>query len=309
MADKRRLGLPRLAAGNGDVAPFMQELEVQFGAATDLEDFERKAQMLNYVEHRAIFEGFNAHLWAPNSGRMLWMTQPAWPSSSWQILSSEYDTQASFYGVKKACEPVHVQLDLSSYEVDVVNATPAASRDLTLSAKVYSLDNKLLFEKSEKVEMGANALTPAFKLELASFLFQGMVFVRLALHDTTGKAISDNFYWLSGGESSYRGLNKLPPASLAASATATRDGDEIKIHVQLENRGTSAALANKVTPESASDGARILPVYLSDNYVSLLPGETRAIEVEYPATAAQGPARLEIRGWNLSTIAIPISNR
>ena len=125
----------------------------------------------------------------------------------------------------------------------------------------------------------------------------------------TGKAISDNFYWLGGGGSSYRGLNKLPPASLAASATATRDGDEIKIQVQLENRGTSAALANKLTLETASDGARILPVYLSDNYVSLLPGETRAIEIEYPAIAAPGPARLEIRGWNLSTIAIPISNR
>jgi len=296
-------------AGNGDVAPFMQELEIEFGAATDLEDFERKAQMLNYVEHRAIFEGFNAHLWAPNSGRMLWMTQPAWPSSSWQILSSDYDTQASFYGVKKACEPVHVQLDLSSYEVDVVNTTPAPSQDLTLSAKVYSLENKLLFENSQKLQVGGNALTPAFKLELAPFLSDGMVFVRLALKDTTGKAISDNFYWLGGGESSYRGLNKLPPASLAASAITTRDGDEIRIRVQLENRGTAAALANKLTLETASDRARILPVYLSDNYVSLLPGETRAIEIEYPATAAQGPARLEIRGWNLSTIAIPISNR
>jgi hypothetical protein len=101
-------------AGNGDIASFLLELETEFGAATDLEDFERKAQMLNYVEQRAIFEGFNAHLWAPNSGRMLWMTQPAWPSTSWQILSSDYDTQASFYGVKKACEPVHVQLDLSN---------------------------------------------------------------------------------------------------------------------------------------------------------------------------------------------------
>ena len=104
-------------SGNGDIAPFMKELEAEFGAGTSLEDFERKAQMLNYVEHRAIFEGMNAHLWAPNSGRMLWMTQPAWPSNMWQILSSDYDTQASFYGVKKACEPVHVQLDLSNYNV------------------------------------------------------------------------------------------------------------------------------------------------------------------------------------------------
>jgi hypothetical protein len=80
-------------------------------------------------------------------------------------------------------------------------------------------------------------------------------------------------------------------------ASATRDGEQIKIHVQLENRGTSAALANKLTLKTASDGRGVLPAYLSDNYVSLLPEETRAIEIEYPATAAQGPARLEIRGW------------
>jgi hypothetical protein len=296
-------------AGNGDVAPFMQELETEFGAATDLEDFERKAQMLNYVEHRAIFEGFNAHLWAPNSGRLLWMTQPAWPSSSWQILSSDYDTQASFYGVKKACEPVHVQLDLVSYEVDVVNTTVAPVQDASLSAKVYSLENKLLLENNQKVQAGANALTPGFKLELASLLSAGTVLVRLALNDATGKAISDNFYWLGGGEASYRPLNRLPPASVSTTASATRDGDEIKVHVQIENRGAAAALANKLTLENASDGTRILPAYLSDNYVSLLPGETRTIEIAYPADAAQGPPRLEIRGWNLASSVVPISNR
>jgi hypothetical protein len=296
-------------AGNGDVAPFMQEVETEFGAATDLEDFERKAQMLNYVEHRAIFEGFNAHLWAPNSGRLLWMTQPAWPSSSWQILSSDYDTQASFYGVKKACEPIHVQLDLSNYEVDVVDTTVAPMPDGSLSARVYSLENKLLFENTQKVQVGANALTPGFKLDLAPLLSTGMVFVRLALNDAAGTPISDNLYWLNGGESSYRPLNRLPPASVSVTATATKDGDEIKIHVQLENRGASAALANKLTLEAASDGARILPAYLSDNYVSLLPGESRNIEIEYPASAAPGPARLAIRGWNLATTTIPISNR
>jgi len=295
-------------AGNGDVAPFMQEVETEFGAATDLEDFERKAQMLNYVEHRAIFEGFNAHLWTPNSGRLLWMTQPAWPSSSWQILSSDYDTQASFYGVKKACEPIHVQLDLSNYEVEVVNTTVAPMPDGLLSARVYSLENKLLFENTQKVQVSANALTRGLKLDLAPFLATEMVLVKLALNDAAGKAISDGLYWLNGGDS-YRQLNRLPPASVSATASATKDGDEIKIHVQLENRGPSAALANKLTLEAAADGARILPAYLSDNYVSLLPGESRTIEIEYPASAAQGSARLAIRGWNLAPTVIPISNQ
>ena len=113
--------------GNGRIEPFMRKIEQEFGAGTSLEDFERKAQMLSYNEHRAIFEGFNQHLWTPNSGRMLWMTQPAWPSNMWQIFNSDYDTPGSFYGVQKACEPVHVQLDLSDYTVAAVNTTPVAS--------------------------------------------------------------------------------------------------------------------------------------------------------------------------------------
>src|ERR1700688_2280517 len=52
-----------------------------------------------------------------------------------------------------------------------------------------------------------------------------------------------------------------------------RNGETIRIRVQLQNNGTSVALQNRVTLLSARDGTRILPAYLSDNYVSLLPGE------------------------------------
>jgi hypothetical protein len=211
--------------------------------------------------------------------------------------------------VKKACEPVHVQLDLSNFEADVVNTTLASLQDVSLSAKVYSLENKLLLENSQKLQASANALTPGFKLDLSPLFSSGIVFVKLTLNDATGKAIADNFYWVGAESASYRQLNKLPPASLSASATATPDGEEVRVDVKIENRGASAAVANKLTLENAADGTRILPAYLSDDYFSLLPGETRTIEIQYPAKAAQGPAKLEIRGWNLSTIAVPIPNR
>ncbi len=55
-------------SGNGEIEPFMKEVETEFGAGTSLADFEKKAQMLQYVTHRAIFEGMDQHLWAPNSG-------------------------------------------------------------------------------------------------------------------------------------------------------------------------------------------------------------------------------------------------
>jgi hypothetical protein len=176
-------------SGNGDVAPFMAELDAEFGAPTGLPDFERKAQMLNYVDHRAIFEGFNAHLWAPNSGRMLWMTQPAWPSTMWQILSHDYDTQASFYAVKKACEPVHIQLNLSNYKVAIANTTPQAMQALTAIANVYSLQNKLLASQSHPIDAAADSLTPGFQLDMARLLASGMVFVDLELKNGSGQLV------------------------------------------------------------------------------------------------------------------------
>ncbi len=294
-------------SGNGDMAPFMAQMQAEFGAPLSLEDFERKAQILDYVDHRAIFEGMNAHLWSPNSGRLLWMTQPAWPSNTWQILNADYDTQSSFYAVKKACEPLHVQLDLSNFNVAVVNTTNDPHAALLLSASVYSLENKLLFHREEKRDAGADALTDGFRLELAPLLSsEGIVLVNLELRNSSGEIVSRNFYWLGADNASYRRLNRLPPASLSATAKSTHAGDDIRVQVELRNTGTTVSLANKLTLLNAADGSRILPAYYTDNYVSLLPGESRQIEIEYAAKSANGPAQLALRGWNLAKQVVPV---
>ena len=287
-------------SGNGDMAPFMAEIQSEFGAATGLEDFERKAQMLNYVNHRAIFEGMNAHLWTPNSGRMLWMTQPAWPSTTWQILSSDYDTQASFYGTKKACEPVHVQLNLATYSVDVINTTATALPGLTVSAKVYSLANALLFQAKEQKDAPADSATGSLKLDLAPLLAQGMVIVKLELLDASGKTVSQNLYWLGAESSSYRELTRLAAAQLKMSVSESAVDGKGKVTVELTNPGTVVSLSNKLTLVSSKDKVRILPAYYSDNYISLLPGETRRIEIEYPASAGKDGAEVMLRGWNVA---------
>lgn len=295
-------------SGNGDMAPFMAQIQAEFGAPANLEDFERKAQMLNYVDHRAIFEGMNAHLWAPNSGRLLWMTQPAWPSNTWQILTSDYDTQASFYGVKKACEPLHVQLDLSNYNVAVVNTTNDSQIGLLVSASVFSLDNKLLLHHEEKKDAKADAVADGFKLDLAPLLLpDAVVLVKLELRSSSGEMVSDNFYWLGAKSASYRRLNRLAASSLSVTAKSTRSGADIHVRVELRNTGTVISLADKLTLLNASDGSRILPSYYNDNYVSLLPGESRQIEIVYPAKSADGPAQLAIRGWNLVKQTVPVA--
>jgi beta-galactosidase/beta-glucuronidase len=292
--------------GNGAAEPFMHQIETEFGAPTSLQDFERKAQMLNYVDHRAIFEGMNAHLWAPNSGRLLWMTQPAWPSNMWQILSSDYDTQASFYGTKKACEPLHVQLDLSNYNVAVINTTIDAAPGLTLSARAYSLDNKLLLSKDLTLDAAADAMTPAFQFELQPLLKHAVVVVKLDLKNAGGQIVSSNLYWLAGEDSDYRAMSHLPQTLVTATASATHSNGELLVHVHLQNSGSTVAFANKLTLENGADDSRILPAYYSDNYVSLLPGEAADVTIAAPESQVHGGAKLGLRGWNAATTSVSV---
>jgi hypothetical protein len=297
-------------SGNGDNGPFLAQIQTEFGAATSLEDFERKAQMLNYVDHRAMFEGMNAHLWAPNSGRMLWMTQPAWPSNYWEILSHDYDTQASFYGVKKACEPLHVQLDLSNYGVTVVNTTTDSLKGLTVAANVYSLENRLLLHNEQPFDAPADSSTNGTSLNLAPLFSNGVLLVKLELKDGGGKLLSDNFYWLAADSASYRQLNKLPAASVVVTEMADEAmGAASQKTVRIENRGKSAALEIKLTLVDSESGARILPAYYSDNYVSLLPGESRTISVGYRSSPGQGTPQLTVRGWNVPSGTLKVAEK
>jgi len=293
-------------SGNGDMVPYMAEMEKEFGAATSLEDFERKAQMLDYVQHRAIFEGMNAHLWAPNTARLLWMSQPAWPSTTWEILSADYDTQSSYYAVKKASEPVHVQLDPTNYTVEIANSLPTTITGLTVHAKAYSLDNKVVAEYEEKKD-APSGVTTGQALDLAQYLKDGVVFVKLELRDAGSKLISDNFYWLGGQSADYRKLNRLPEAKLAVTTQSKTEKDEVHIQVRIENTGAGAAIETKLTLLKNDGKTRVLPAYYSDNYISLLPGESKEIEIAAPASAAKNGLALGLRGWNVAEKVISVS--
>jgi hypothetical protein len=280
----------------------MRTLDTQFGAATSLEDFERKAQMMNYVDYRAIFEGFAAHLWTQNSGRLIWMTHPSWPSNHWQMYSADYDTQASYYGVKKACESLHVQMNLPDYALAVVNTTRSDQSGLVVRSRVLSLSNVLIGERIDHVDAAANATTALAPLELSEPLAkQGVVLVILTLSDANGRVLSENSYWPSADEASLQRLNRLAAQPVRMSAHAAREGEESLLRVTLEDRGASPVLSAKLTLLDAQ-GERILPAYYSDNYLTLLPGEPRQITIRYPENARA--ARVALRGWNARPMSV-----
>ncbi len=289
-------------SGNGEVAPYLAHMDTEFGAATAFKDFVRKAQMLDYAGHRAIFEGFAAHLWQPNSGRLIWMTQPAWPSTEWNFLSWDYDTQSSFYGTMKACEPIHAQLNFADNSVDLINL--GAARSLMVRVRVVGLDGKVLSDHSNQILAAENNRTPVAKPDLDALAAGHAVFVELDVADPSGAPISNNFYWWAKEEASLRELNALPPATLTASAAAPAGSGERHVNVTVKNSGPTAAVLVKLTLEDAATGKRILPAYYSDNYISLLPGDERTVTIAFPAGQAQ--PQIALRGWNLTAQTIAV---
>ena len=280
----------------------MKTMDTEFGAPTSLEDFERKAQMIDYAAHRAIFEGFTAHLWEPNSARLIWMTQPAWPSTEWNFLGSDYDTQSSFYGTQKACESVHAQLNLDDGSVDLINLNDA--RSFKVRTLVIGLDGKTLSDQTNQVLAVADARTTVGKLDLEKLAQGHAVLIRLNVADASGTWVSDNFYWWAKEDASLRELNNLPNATLTTTASAGASVSEHTATVRIKNSSTTPALLIKLILKDAQTGQRILPAYYSQNYLSLLPGEETTVRIQFPGNSVQ-PA-IGMRGWNLAASTIEV---
>lgn len=286
--------------GNGDTRTFMAALATMFGPGTSLADFERKAQMMNLETHKAMYEGLMAHLWTKNTGRLLWMTHPAWPSNAWQIYSSDYDTHAAFYGAKKATEPLHIQMNLPDYRLAVVNTGQAERPGLTATTLVTDLGGRELFRRTDAVDAPANAVANLPVLPLGSlFAANPMLLVSLRLADAAGTVVSENFYWQGQAPGDYQALNTMPVVPVTATLSAPAiDGRDRLVVASLRNDTATPALAVKLTLVDA-DGQRILPALYTDNYVSLLPGEGTSVTIRYPAAHMATPA-VTVRGWNVA---------
>ncbi|MFR6634907.1 MAG: hypothetical protein ACLUQ6_09050 [Alistipes onderdonkii] len=56
-----------------------------------------------------MYEGWQHHMWDDATGIMTWMSQPAYPSLVWQTYDYYLDPTGAYWGIRKACEPVHIQ--------------------------------------------------------------------------------------------------------------------------------------------------------------------------------------------------------
>lgn len=283
----------------GDKYPGM--LTARFGAWHNLREFSRESQLACYESHQAMFEGRFARLFNPCTGVLAWMSNPSQPSFVWQFYSYDLEPIAALYGVRKACETIHLQLNRNDDHLALVNQSPVPVVGLKARVRLIDLNGRTLVDRTLDAAAPASAARDLGGVEYPAGA--GVHFVRLDLTDSGGRLVSENFYWrgAASAPNDLRDLNKLATVKLDLKAARHDSGGKCLIDVTVSNPSSTVALMAHLQLRRRS-GARVLPVYYDDNYVSLLPGESRIVAIEAATKDLYGePALVVVDGWNVTT--------
>jgi hypothetical protein len=302
-------------ARNGAQSPqsYQAAIEDRLDTSGDLDTFTTKAQVVNYENARAMFEAWNSALWDNASGLLLWMSHPAWYSTVWQTYDYDLDVNGFYHGARKACEPVHVQLRPADGQITAVNHTTGALKGVQVTATAYDLlGNRLAEPATATVDVGVSA-TADGPVSAWTDDLPALHLLRLELTGSDGTRLSDNTYWRYRQTSDLRGLNDLAQTRVSVGSITSvkpsadpsgRPGKKADtggaLTAVLRNTGTTTAAMVRVSLRDSRTDARVLPAYVSDNYLWLLPGEQRTVTAQWPhATVGGARPRIVVEGYNV----------
>ncbi len=286
---------------HGNQAPqtYVAAIEARLGTVRDLDDLAAKAQFVNYENSRAMFEAWSAHLWDDASGLMLWMSHPAWHSTVWQTYDYDFDVNGLYYGSRKACEALHVQADpTSGWKVTAVNHTARPVNGTTVTARAYDLDGKQLgAATTARLDLPSSTAVPSFSADFGAGL-PDFHLLRLTLADGRGRTLSENTYWRYRTPAAMQALNKARATRTSTVlGPVTGSGGRRQFTATVRNTGSAVAAMVRLSLLD-EHGERVLPTLYGDNYLWLLPGETREVTVSWPEYALTGRPVLKVGGYN-----------
>ena len=277
-------------------ASFNALISKGFGDLQDAREFTTLAQWQNFDGYRAMYESTNHD----RQGLLIWMSHAAWPSMVWQTYDYYFEPTAAYFGVKKACEPLHVQWNALTDSVEIVNRTAVEQRNLVVEVQLFNKNGREMTCEDHIISVNPDETRPAVPIpNLTSLLATEKVgFLRLRLTNSEGNAVlSENTYVCGSETGNYQALKSLPQAALKVEKTAL---SPTKFLVTLRNESPHPALMLRLNLK-ADDGEQILPVIYSDNYFHLMPGEQQTVSIEWNERDARGrQAVVEVSGYNVA---------
>jgi exo-1,4-beta-D-glucosaminidase len=311
--------------GFKDLSHFEGAMDAIYGAPPNFADYELKAQAMAYDSERAMFEAYSRNKYG-TTGVIQWMLNNGWPSLIWHLYDYYLQPAGGYFGVRKACEPLHVQYSYDDRSVVVVNSQYKDFSGLTVKAALYDFGLHQRFSRQAKVDVASDGVVRVLTIPETTFdPVSPVYFVDLTLANRAGRIVSRNFYWLSPKQDTYEwvkttykftpvtsfedltALQKLPKAQLTASANEEPVAGSPGVRVDLRNASSHLAFQVHLAIRPKGGDSEILPVFWDDNYIELMPGESREITARYLSPQAlKGAPELIVSGWNVGTRTIPV---
>ncbi|MBL7843438.1 MAG: glycoside hydrolase family 2 [Cyclobacteriaceae bacterium] len=294
------------------MTPFVE----RYGMENDVASFAHKAQMANYEAMRSMFEAF--HVNRPNTtGIIQWMLNSAWPAMIWQLYDYYLMPNGAFYATRNACRPLNIAYNYADNGIYITNENATDIKGLSAEISVYDIAGRQVYKNTlpiGQVKSESSKLTRLISPKGVSTTY----FLDLRLVDEKNTPMVINFYWLSTKEDvldlensewyvtenkSYadlKGLNTMTSVEIISSHTIEAKGDTLIVETILKNPSQNIAFFIELGLKDKSTGQTVLPVFWDDNYISLLPGETRKVKgYVFRKDTTTEQLQFEYLGWNV----------
>lgn len=290
----------------------------QFGKSSSIEEYAKKAQFVGAMNYRSIWEVWNYNKFGYGdryaSGYLFWYHNSPLPQTASRLYDWYLEPTAALYYSQNGLAPLHPQFDYLKNTVSVYNDYRKVFNDYTVEAVLYDLNSRQLSTQQKKINIPADGVVnDALKLTFPDTISQ-VHFIKLKLKDAQSNIVSDAFYWRSNDKykgawtmtgpavSGFMAINKLAKVNLGLKHTMKLINGIYYIQATVTNPTNTLSFFTQLKLNNES-GHSIHPAYYSDNFFSLLPGESKVITIEVSAQYIQHKqTHLIMDGWNAEPI-------
>ena len=282
----------------------------------NIEDFVKKAQLMNYEAIRPMFEAFVVNR-DKATGVVQWMLNAAWPKMYWQLYDYYLMPNSAYFGTQQALKPMNIIYNYGNNGVYVTNDYQQPISKALVEIKVFDINSKLLLNKELAVSVDEYVSNKVFELPEVSSLGQ-LVFVDLSLKTNEGRELAHNFYWLSAKKdvidyekgtwvytpnkqyADFTSLQTMPKVGITTKQSVSENKEYIEVKVKIKNESNQLAFFIEAIVTDLTTGKAILPVFWDENYISVLPSSERIIIAKVRASDVKAKnIKVNLNGWNL----------
>jgi beta-mannosidase len=298
----------------------------EFGKAPSIDDLIMKSEL-----YQALANAFNMEYCRSNkfqtSGLLVWQYNDIWPCLSWSMVDWYGIPKPSYYFQKRASRPVHISADYEKYlwnagetfkaSVNLLNDTESPVRDCMFSVNLLDIRGATLAGNSgpAQTEAGRSAGVGRIEYVIPASMAGRTFFVSVELRKNDGALVSDAIYPIavSGAgnpgvfKDAFDEMNRMPKAVLSVTAAEDRPAGDGALAVRISNPSKALAFFTRLRLLEESE---TLMARYSDNYITLLPGETKTVDIRVEPVksgAESKKATLEISGWNTTAQTIGLN--